>query len=100
MSVPVIPSVSVVITARDAAATIGAVGVAELAEGHGEIASAVIALARNLNLCTVAEGVETPEQADELGRLGATYLQGFSLAEPMTGGRAAAWFAVHGETAP
>ena len=62
-------------------------------------ASAVIALARSLNLCTVAEGVETPEQADELGRLGASYLQGFSLAEPMTGGHAAAWFAVHGETA-
>jgi diguanylate cyclase (GGDEF)-like protein/PAS domain S-box-containing protein len=73
--------------------------VAELGEGHGEIASAVIALARNLNLCTVAEGVETAEQAEELTRLGATYLQGFSLAEPMTGGRAAAWFAVHGETA-
>ncbi len=74
--------------------------VAELSAGHGEIASAVIALARNLNLCTVAEGVETAEQADELQRLGATYLQGFSLAEPMTGGHAAAWFAVHGETAP
>jgi diguanylate cyclase (GGDEF)-like protein/PAS domain S-box-containing protein len=74
--------------------------VAELGVGHGEIASAVIALARSLNLCTVAEGVETPEQADELGRLGATYLQGFDLAEPMTGGHAAAWFAVHGETAP
>lgn len=72
--------------------------VAELSAGHGEIASAVIALARSLNLCTVAEGVETAEQADELGRLGATYLQGFSLAEPMTGGHAAAWFAVHGET--
>ncbi|SDE98220.1 diguanylate cyclase/phosphodiesterase with PAS/PAC sensor(s) [Blastococcus aurantiacus] len=72
--------------------------VAELGDGHGEIASAVIALARNLNLCTVAEGVETAEQADELGRLGATYLQGFNLAEPMTGGHAAAWFAVHGET--
>ncbi|WP_233488600.1 EAL domain-containing protein [Blastococcus sp. TF02-9] len=73
--------------------------VAELADGHGEIASAVIALARNLNLCTVAEGVESPEQVEELSRLGATYLQGFSLAEPMTGGHAAAWFAVHGGTA-
>ncbi|WP_324278098.1 putative bifunctional diguanylate cyclase/phosphodiesterase [Blastococcus brunescens] len=30
--------------------------VAELADGHSEIASAVIAMARNLNLCTVAEG--------------------------------------------
>jgi diguanylate cyclase (GGDEF)-like protein/PAS domain S-box-containing protein len=71
--------------------------VAELADGHAEIASAVIALARNLNLCTVAEGVETVEQAEELTRLGATYLQGFSLAQPMTGGHTAAWFAAHSE---
>jgi diguanylate cyclase (GGDEF)-like protein len=71
--------------------------VAEMADGHPEIASAVIALAHTLNLCTVAEGVETLEQAEELTTLGATYLQGFSLAEPMTGGHAAAWFATHTE---
>ncbi|MDP5181969.1 EAL domain-containing protein [Blastococcus sp. BMG 814] len=71
--------------------------VAELAHGHTEIASGVIALARSLNLSTVAEGVETAEQAAELGRLGATYLQGFSLSPPMTGADAAAWFASHGE---
>jgi diguanylate cyclase (GGDEF)-like protein/PAS domain S-box-containing protein len=73
--------------------------VAELAEGHGEIAAAVIALAGNLNLCTVAEGVETAEQAAELTRLGATYLQGFMLATPMTGGHTAAWFAARGADA-
>jgi diguanylate cyclase (GGDEF)-like protein/PAS domain S-box-containing protein len=71
--------------------------VAEMADGHSEIASAVIALAHTLNLCTVAEGVETLEQAEELTSLGATYLQGFSLAVPMTGGHAAAWFATHTE---
>jgi EAL domain-containing protein (putative c-di-GMP-specific phosphodiesterase class I) len=53
----------------------------------------VIALASSLGLCTVAEGVETLEQAAELARLGATYLQGFSLAAPLTGDDAAAWFA-------
>ena len=67
--------------------------VAELADGHGEIAEAVIALARSLNLCTVAEGVETSEQAEALRRLGATYLQGFSLGRPMTGAATAEWFA-------
>jgi EAL domain-containing protein (putative c-di-GMP-specific phosphodiesterase class I) len=72
--------------------------VAELSDGHAEIASAVIALARNLNLCTVAEGVETAEQAEELARLGANFLQGFSLAKPMTGGHIAAWYAARGET--
>ena len=73
--------------------------VAELADGHAEIATAVIALARSLGLCTVAEGVETAEQAAELTRLGATYLQGFSLAMPMTGGASAAWFAARGKVA-
>jgi EAL domain-containing protein (putative c-di-GMP-specific phosphodiesterase class I) len=68
-----------------------------MAGGHAEIASAVIALAATLNLCTVAEGVETLEQAEQLSRLGATYLQGYCLAKPMTGGHAAAWFAAHVE---
>jgi diguanylate cyclase (GGDEF)-like protein/PAS domain S-box-containing protein len=67
--------------------------VAELADGHAEIASAVIALAGTLGLQTVAEGVETAEQAAELTRLGATYLQGFRLAQPMSGAATAAWFA-------
>ncbi|CCG03876.1 EAL domain-containing protein [Blastococcus saxobsidens] len=74
--------------------------VAELAHGHTEIASAVIALARSLNLSTVAEGVETADQAAELARMGATYLQGFGLSQPMTGSRTAAWFASHGEPTP
>ncbi|WP_448628260.1 putative bifunctional diguanylate cyclase/phosphodiesterase [Geodermatophilus sp. URMC 64] len=74
--------------------------VAELAEGHAEIASAVIALAHTLNLCTVAEGVETVEQAEALARLGATYLQGFSLGRPMTGPDTATWFAAQRDDAP
>jgi len=73
--------------------------VAELADGHAEIATAVIALARSLGLCTVAEGVETAEQAAELTRLGANFLQGFSLAMPMNGGASAAWFAARGRVA-
>ncbi|MGY1604855.1 putative bifunctional diguanylate cyclase/phosphodiesterase [Geodermatophilus sp. SYSU D00815] len=71
--------------------------VAELADGHAEIASAVIALAHNLNLCTVAEGVETVEQAEQLARLGATYLQGFGLGRPMTGPETTTWFAAQRE---
>ncbi|PZA20556.1 putative bifunctional diguanylate cyclase/phosphodiesterase [Modestobacter versicolor] len=67
--------------------------VAELADGHSEITSAVIALASSLGLCTVAEGVETLEQAEQLALLGATYLQGFCLAAPLTGTDAATWFA-------
>ncbi len=65
--------------------------VAELADGHAEIATAVIAMARSLGLSTVAEGVATPAQAAALTELGATYLQGFSLARPMDGAATAAW---------
>ncbi|WP_237494675.1 bifunctional diguanylate cyclase/phosphodiesterase [Modestobacter sp. L9-4] len=72
--------------------------VAELADGHPEITSAIIALAGSLGLCTVAEGVETLEQAEELTRLGATYLQGFSLAEPLSAADATTWFAEAGAT--
>ena len=61
--------------------------VAELARGHGEIASAVIALAAYPEPEHRRRGVETVEQAAELARLGATYLQGFGLAKPMTGGQ-------------
>ncbi|MCV2487843.1 EAL domain-containing protein [Geodermatophilus sp. YIM 151500] len=67
--------------------------VAELADGHAEIATAVIALARSLDLCTVAEGVETDAQAAELDRLGVDFLQGFALARPMGGGDAGIFFA-------
>jgi diguanylate cyclase (GGDEF)-like protein/PAS domain S-box-containing protein len=67
--------------------------VAELAAGHAEIATAVIDLAGTLNLSTVAEGVETPEQVQALCDLGATYLQGFSLARPMDGRSAGTFFA-------
>ena len=66
---------------------------AELAAGHAEIATAVIDLAGTLNLCTVAEGVETAEQVQALSDLGATYLQGFSLARPMSGRDTTAFFA-------
>jgi diguanylate cyclase (GGDEF)-like protein/PAS domain S-box-containing protein len=74
--------------------------VAELSAGHDEIAAAVIGLARTLGLSTVAEGVETPEQAAELTRLGATYLQGFGLGLPMTGDECTTWFASRQEPAP
>jgi diguanylate cyclase (GGDEF)-like protein/PAS domain S-box-containing protein len=73
--------------------------VAELDSGHAEIATAVIDLAETLNLRTVAEGVETDEQAQQLARLGATYLQGYQLARPMTGDDVTEWFAARQETA-
>ncbi|MEU2349584.1 EAL domain-containing protein [Modestobacter sp. NPDC049651] len=71
--------------------------VADLASGGEEIAAMVIALARTLGLTTVAEGVETTQQADELARLGVSYLQGFFLARPMSGAECTRWFAARRE---
>ncbi|WP_327002638.1 EAL domain-containing protein [Dactylosporangium sp. NBC_01737] len=48
------------------------------------MARAVILLADALGLETVAEGVESPEQAAVLRELGYTLGQGYHLAQPMT----------------
>ena len=47
------------------------------------IVRAIIAVAENLGLVTIAEGVETAEQADFLRLLGCTQLQGFYFARPL-----------------
>ena len=48
-----------------------------------EIASAIIAMSRSLNLEVVAEGVETREQAELLTAKGCNYLQGYFCGRPM-----------------
>ncbi|MGB7802369.1 cyclic di-GMP phosphodiesterase [Buttiauxella sp.] len=48
------------------------------------VLDAVLTLARKLSMTTVAEGVETPEQAKWLIDQGVNYLQGYYLARPMT----------------
>jgi EAL domain-containing protein (putative c-di-GMP-specific phosphodiesterase class I) len=47
--------------------------------------------ARTPGLSTVAEGVETPQQAAELTELAVTHLQGFGLGLPMTGAECTTW---------
>ena len=47
------------------------------------IVAAVIALARNLGLRVVAEGIETHEQLAVLHQLGCPYMQGYLFAHPM-----------------
>jgi EAL domain-containing protein (putative c-di-GMP-specific phosphodiesterase class I) len=48
-----------------------------------EIVRAVIRLAEAGGMETVAEGVETPSQRDELRRLGCSLLQGYLLSRPV-----------------
>jgi EAL domain-containing protein (putative c-di-GMP-specific phosphodiesterase class I) len=50
------------------------------------IAAAVARLAQTLHLSAVAEGIETPEQANELRALGYHLAQGFLYARPMDPG--------------
>ncbi len=47
------------------------------------VLDAVLTLARRLNMVTVAEGVETPEQAAWLRQHGVNYLQGYWISRPM-----------------
>tara|TARA_R110000751_G_scaffold154402_1_gene259372 strand:+ start:20601 stop:22643 length:2043 start_codon:yes stop_codon:yes gene_type:complete len=53
-------------------------------EGKGEaIIRATLFIARELNCQTIAEGVETKEQALALSAMGVDYLQGYFFAKPM-----------------
>jgi diguanylate cyclase (GGDEF)-like protein len=55
--------------------------------GNPTIAAAVIHLAQALGLHVVAEGVETPQQADQLRSLGYEAAQGYYFARPMPADR-------------
>jgi EAL domain-containing protein (putative c-di-GMP-specific phosphodiesterase class I) len=56
-------------------------------QGRGFV-NAIIQLARTLDLETLAEGVEHPDQRDALRQLGGTHLQGYIHSRPMTSGEA------------
>jgi EAL domain-containing protein (putative c-di-GMP-specific phosphodiesterase class I) len=53
-------------------------------QGDAEIVRLILALARTLNLQTVAEGVETRQHVDELKKIGCYVGQGFFFSPPMT----------------
>ena len=48
------------------------------------LAGAIVALGESLDISTVAEGIETREQAERMRSLGCTYGQGYFFARPMT----------------
>jgi predicted signal transduction protein with EAL and GGDEF domain len=50
------------------------------------VADTVLRLGRMMNLTTIAEGVESPSQADELAELGCRQAQGYLFARPMPAG--------------
>ena len=55
----------------------------DAASKSSALAGAIIAMSRSLGIETVAEGIETSEQADRMQRLGCAYGQGYAFARPM-----------------
>lgn len=50
---------------------------------EGDIIGVVVELAQKLHMTTVAEGIETPEQAQFLKKIGCDYLQGYLFSRPV-----------------
>jgi diguanylate cyclase (GGDEF)-like protein len=59
-------------------------------EAAFDIVRAIVALAHNLGMEVIAEGVETQEHLDRLKLLGCEYAQGFYIAGPLDAGAATA----------
>ena len=64
-------------------------------ENARNIVKTVIDLCRNLKFDCVVEGVETAEQADIIGELGCSTMQGYFFAKPMPQGEVDAFIAEH-----
>jgi EAL domain-containing protein (putative c-di-GMP-specific phosphodiesterase class I)/GGDEF domain-containing protein/CheY-like chemotaxis protein len=71
--------------------------VADLGEDEhaGGIVTAILGLARGLDLRTVGEGVETERQAGFLREQGCDDLQGFRICRPLPTDEASAWLGTH-----
>jgi EAL domain-containing protein (putative c-di-GMP-specific phosphodiesterase class I) len=54
-----------------------------------EIVQSIIAIGRSMSLDSIAEGVETPQQLEQLKRLGARFAQGFLFSLPLDASAAA-----------
>jgi diguanylate cyclase (GGDEF)-like protein len=60
-------------------------GVTDASSRQSAVATAVIQISRALDLGAIAEGIETPEQADYLRGLGYSLAQGFYFSRPESG---------------
>lgn len=64
-------------------------------QSQRRMVAAVLAMAENLGLKTVAEGVESLGEHAILAQLGCTYVQGFAIARPMPYAATAEWVRAH-----
>ncbi len=51
-----------------------------------EIVKTIVALAHNLSMDVIAEGVETAEELEILQELGCEYIQGYLISKPLESG--------------
>jgi len=58
---------------------------AEADSRSSALAGAIVAMSESLNIVTVAEGIETKEQAERMRSLGCIYGQGYFFARPQSG---------------
>ncbi|MDZ7872702.1 MAG: EAL domain-containing protein [Rhizobium sp.] len=68
-------------------------------ETNQKLISAMISLGQSLSLDIVVEGVETPEDAAILARLGCSTAQGYLFARPMPANALDTWITDHQPTA-
>ena len=61
---------------------------------------ALLAMSEQLNIETLAEGVETAEEHSMLAQLGCDHIQGFNLARPMPRGDSLAWIPNYRQSLP
>ena len=59
------------------------------------IVQATVDIARSFGLRVVAEGVETTEQVDLLGRMGVRHLQGYLISKPLPDAQLHEWLRAH-----
>ncbi len=63
--------------------------------GQRRMVAAILSMAQQLDLDTVAEGVEHPEEQVLLAQLGCGHLQGFGIARPMPADALPGWLTAH-----
>ncbi|MFP5359923.1 MAG: EAL domain-containing protein, partial [Actinomycetes bacterium] len=68
----------------------------ETSKPDRDLVATIVSLARNFGLATIAEGVETPAQAERLTALGAEFAQGYLFGRPMPAAAFEEWLASRG----
>lgn len=63
------------------------------------VVEAIVAMAKNLNLTTVAEGVETQAELEGISALGIDYIQGYYFSRPLPMNEYLDYLHIHGKTA-